>query len=71
MTEPKTSFEGWVSHQSLGEEVVWGRIVFVGWRLRFESDTVTREVPLDANAVNAALDDLEQFGEQGRTVITP
>jgi predicted Zn-dependent protease len=25
---------------------VWGRIIFVGWRLRFESDTVTREVPL-------------------------
>ena len=35
-----------MSHPSLGEEVVWGRIVFEGWRLRFESETVTREVPL-------------------------
>ena len=35
-----------MSHPSLGDEVVWGRIVFEGWRLRFESDTVTREVPL-------------------------
>jgi predicted Zn-dependent protease len=35
-----------VSHPSFGEEVVWGRIVFEGWRLRFESETVTREVPL-------------------------
>jgi hypothetical protein len=46
MKEAKTSFAGWVSHPSLGEETVWGRIVFVGWRLRFESETVTREVPL-------------------------
>ena len=46
LKEAKTSFEGWVSHPSLGEETVWGRIVFVGWRLRFESGTVTREVPL-------------------------
>ena len=42
----KTAFEGWVTHPSLGEEVVRGRIVFVGWRLRFESNRVTREVPL-------------------------
>lgn len=46
MREDKQALEGWVSHPSLGEEAVWGRIVFVGWRLRFESDTVTREVPL-------------------------
>jgi len=35
------------------------------------SRVITRTVPLDADAVNAALDNLEQFGEQGRTVITP
>jgi propanol-preferring alcohol dehydrogenase len=35
------------------------------------SRVITRTVPLDATAVNAALDDLEHFGEQGRTVITP
>jgi len=46
MTEGESAFEGYVSHSSLGQKVVWGRIVFEGWRLRFESDTVTREVPL-------------------------
>ena len=35
-----------MSHPNFGEEVVWGHIVFEGWRLRFESDTVTREVLL-------------------------
>jgi len=35
-----------MSHPSFGEEVVWGQIVFEGWRLRFESERVTREVPL-------------------------
>ena len=46
MTEDRPAFNGWVSHPSLGEEVVWGRIVFEGWRLRFESERVTREVLL-------------------------
>jgi 2-desacetyl-2-hydroxyethyl bacteriochlorophyllide A dehydrogenase len=35
------------------------------------SAVITRKVPLDASAINAALDGLEQFGEQGRMVITP
>jgi propanol-preferring alcohol dehydrogenase len=35
------------------------------------SRVVTRTLPLDAHAVNDALDDLEKFGEQGRVVITP
>jgi Zn-dependent protease with chaperone function len=46
LTEAKPVFDGYVSHPSFGEEVVWGRIGFEGWRLRFESETVTREVPL-------------------------
>jgi Zn-dependent protease with chaperone function len=46
LTADRSVFEGYVSHPSLSEEVVWGRIFFEGWRLRFESDTVTREVPL-------------------------
>jgi Zn-dependent protease with chaperone function len=46
MTEGRSEFEGWISHPSLGDEVVWGRIVFEGWRLRFESDRVSREVLL-------------------------
>ena len=46
MTEASLAFDGYVCHPSLGDEVVWGRIVFVGWRLRFESQTVTREIPL-------------------------
>ena len=35
------------------------------------SSVITRTVPLDAEAVNAALDDLEAFGPDVRTVITP
>jgi 2-desacetyl-2-hydroxyethyl bacteriochlorophyllide A dehydrogenase len=35
------------------------------------SGVITRKVPLVANAINAALDELEQFGEQGRMVVMP
>jgi propanol-preferring alcohol dehydrogenase len=35
------------------------------------SDVVTRTVPLDAEAINAVLDQLEEFGAGVRTVITP
>lgn len=35
------------------------------------SDVITRTVPLDATAINEALDELEQFGSDVRTVITP
>jgi propanol-preferring alcohol dehydrogenase len=35
------------------------------------SKVITRTLPLDAKAVNDALDGLEQFGEEGRMVITP
>jgi len=35
------------------------------------SGLVTRTLPLDAAAVNDALDDLEKFGEHGRMVIKP
>jgi 2-desacetyl-2-hydroxyethyl bacteriochlorophyllide A dehydrogenase len=35
------------------------------------SQVVTRSIPLDAAAVNAAMDALEQFGGAVRTVITP
>jgi D-arabinose 1-dehydrogenase-like Zn-dependent alcohol dehydrogenase len=35
------------------------------------SQVVTRTVPLDADAINAAMDALEQFGGAVRTVITP
>src|ERR1035441_3301963 len=46
MTQDRAAFEGWVSHASLGDEVEGGRIVFEGWRLRFESERVIREVLL-------------------------
>jgi beta-barrel assembly-enhancing protease len=46
MTAGKQAFEGWISHPSLGEEAVWGRIVLEGWRVKFESDRVTHEVPV-------------------------
>ncbi|MFQ5856951.1 MAG: alcohol dehydrogenase catalytic domain-containing protein [Anaerolineae bacterium] len=35
------------------------------------SSVITRTVSLDAEAINAALDDLESFGPEVRTVITP
>lgn len=35
------------------------------------SDVVSRTIPLEANAINAALDDLEHFSENVRTVIIP
>ena len=35
------------------------------------SKIITRTLPLDAQAVNDALDGLEKFGEEGRMVITP
>ncbi|MBC7250495.1 MAG: alcohol dehydrogenase catalytic domain-containing protein [Anaerolineae bacterium] len=35
------------------------------------SDVVTRTIPLEAEAINSALDALEQFGGEVRTVITP
>jgi propanol-preferring alcohol dehydrogenase len=35
------------------------------------SEVVTDTVPLDADAINAVLDDLEEFGGGVRTVITP
>ena len=44
MTEGMAAYEACISHPSVGE--VWGRIVFVGWRMRFESDAVMREIPL-------------------------
>ena len=35
------------------------------------SEVITRTVPLDAEAINAALDELDRFGGNVRTVITP
>jgi 2-desacetyl-2-hydroxyethyl bacteriochlorophyllide A dehydrogenase len=35
------------------------------------SSVITRTIPLEAEAINAALDDLESFGPDVRTVITP
>lgn len=46
MTEDSLTFDGYVSHPSLGDEAVAGRIVFAFWRLRFVSDPATVEMPL-------------------------
>jgi threonine dehydrogenase-like Zn-dependent dehydrogenase len=35
------------------------------------SDVVTRSLPLDALAINEAMDRLERFGDEVRVVITP
>jgi beta-barrel assembly-enhancing protease len=44
MTEAQPAFDGYISHPSIGD--VAGKIVFVGWRLRFESAAVVREILL-------------------------
>jgi predicted Zn-dependent protease len=46
MTPATSSFEGCVTHPSLGDEAVGGRIVFEGWKLRFESESVMLAIPL-------------------------
>lgn len=46
MTADNLTFEAYVSHPSLGDEVVWGRIIFEGWRLQFHSERTTFEIPL-------------------------
>ncbi len=46
MIEEKSAFAAYAYHPSLGAEVARGRIVFEGWRLRFESQPVTLEIPL-------------------------
>jgi len=35
------------------------------------SQVISRTIPLEAGAVNAALDQLNSFGEEVRVVITP
>jgi predicted Zn-dependent protease len=46
MAEANRTFEAYVSHPSLGDEVVWGKIVFEGWRLQFRSERTSFEIPL-------------------------
>jgi Zn-dependent alcohol dehydrogenase len=35
------------------------------------SQVITRRVPLEADAINETLDQLESFGDDGRVVIIP
>ena len=46
MTDERLSFDGYVSHPSLGGEAVPGTITFAFWRLRFASETASVEMPL-------------------------
>jgi beta-barrel assembly-enhancing protease len=46
LTEANLAFNGYVTHPSLGEEAVQGTITFAFWRLRFQSETATAEMPL-------------------------
>jgi propanol-preferring alcohol dehydrogenase len=39
-------------------------------KLRLE-DVITRTVPLDARAINGALDELDRFSDQVRVVVVP
>jgi len=46
LTEDRPAFEGYVSHPSLGDEAVPGRLTFAFFRLRFESEAATVEMPV-------------------------
>ena len=46
MSGAPSTFGGYASHPSLGEEPVPGTIVFEYWRLRFGSESMALEVPL-------------------------
>jgi Zn-dependent protease with chaperone function len=46
VSEERLEFIGYVSHPSLGEEPVRGRLVLVQWRVRFEAEAVTFEIPV-------------------------
>jgi Zn-dependent protease with chaperone function len=41
-------FEGGLFHPDFGNEVVSGRILLDRWKLRFQSDLVAEEIPMDA-----------------------
>jgi 2-desacetyl-2-hydroxyethyl bacteriochlorophyllide A dehydrogenase len=56
------------------DHLLWELPVLVEYVRRAKLDlsqVVTRTVPLDAEAINEAMDDLERFGGEMRTVITP
>ena len=56
------------------DHLLWELPLLVEWVRQGKLDlsqVVTRTVPLDAEAVNRAMDDLQQFGGAVRTVITP
>ncbi len=66
-----STFQGWFicSDHLLAELFLLVELVLRG--VLDLSPVITRTVPLDAEAINAALDDLESFGPDIRTVITP
>ena len=56
------------------DHLLWELPLLVEWVRQGKLDlsqVVTRTVPLDAEAINQAMDDLHQFGGGVRTVITP
>jgi propanol-preferring alcohol dehydrogenase len=56
------------------DHLLWELPLLVEWVRQGKLDlsqVVTRTVPLDAEAINRAMDDLQQFGGAVRTVITP
>ena len=46
MSEERSEFIGYAAHPSLGDEPAQGKIRFVQWKLRFETETFSREIPL-------------------------
>ena len=56
------------------DHLLWELPLLVEWVRQGKLDlsqVVTQTVPLDAEAINRAMDDLQQFGSAVRTVITP
>ena len=61
MSEERSEFIGYVSHPSLGEEPARGRLVLIQWRLRFEAENLTFEIPVTRLRIERDQDDPTQF----------
>jgi Zn-dependent protease with chaperone function len=57
----QSEFIGYVSHPSLGEGQFRGVIRFVQWRLRFENESVTHELPLTRVVIDVESEDEERI----------
>ncbi len=61
MSDEGSQYIGYLSHPSLGEEPVRGRIRFIQWRFRFESEAMTREIPLPRMQIEVESEEEERI----------